>query len=60
MNQGAWYGSQHHIRNVVSEVYGASMQLQYVGRPASAAPASGYMSVHIEEEKRFVNKALTV
>jgi len=59
-NQGAWYGSQHRIRHVVSEVYGASMQLQYVGRPASAAPASGYMSVHIEEEKRFVNEALTV
>lgn len=60
MNQGAWYSSQHHMRHVVEQVYGSSLQLNYVGREASAAPAGGYMSAHIEEEKRFVNKALTV
>ncbi len=60
MNQGAWYSSQHHMRHAVAEVYGKAMYLDYVGRDASAAPAGGYMSAHIEEEKRFVNKALTV
>ena len=60
MNQGAWYSSQHHMRHVVSDVYGKAIHLDYVGRDPSAAPAGGYMSAHIEEEKRFVNKALTV
>lgn len=60
MNQGAWYSSQHHMRKAVSEVYGKAVHVDYVGRDASAAPACGYMSLHIEEEKRFVNKALTV
>ena len=60
MNQGAWYSSQHHMRHAVQELYGRDMYLDYVGREASAAPAGGYMSAHIEEEKRFVNKALTV
>lgn len=60
MNQGAWYSSQHHMRHVVADVYGTSLHLDYVGRDPSAAPAGGYMSAHIEEEKRFVNKALIV
>lgn len=60
MNQGAWYSSQHHMRKAVQEVYGKVIGLEYVGRDASAAPAGGYMSAHIEEEKRFVNKALTL
>src|SRR5690606_9335688 len=60
MNQGAWYSSQHHMRKAIQEVYGSALHLEYVGREASAAPAGGYMSAHIEEEKRFVNKALTV
>jgi 2-oxoglutarate dehydrogenase E1 component len=60
MNQGAWYSSQHHMRHVVASVYDKGMHLEYVGRDPSAAPAGGYMSAHIEEEKRFVNKALTV
>jgi 2-oxoglutarate dehydrogenase E1 component len=59
-NQGAWYSSQHRLRRVVQQLFGASMYLDYVGRDPSAAPAGGYMSAHIEEEKRFVNKALTL
>lgn len=60
MNQGAWYSSQHHMRAVIQQLYGNAMGLEYAGREASAAPAGGYMSVHIEEEKRFVDKALSV
>jgi 2-oxoglutarate dehydrogenase E1 component len=44
----------------VQGLYGKEMYLDYVGRDPSAAPAGGYMSAHLEEEKRFVNKALTV
>src|SRR5690606_19285953 len=34
MNQGAWYCSQHHMRNVAAG-YSSSLMLQYAGRPAS-------------------------
>ncbi len=59
MNQGAWYSSQHHLRRVAHDLF-PSMYLEYVGREASAAPACGYMSAHIEEQNRFVNQALKV
>ncbi|WP_438952156.1 2-oxoglutarate dehydrogenase E1 component [Porticoccus sp.] len=58
INQGAWYSSQHHIRSVLDQ-YNEGLALRYVGRPASAAPAAGYMSAHLEEQARFVNEALS-
>jgi 2-oxoglutarate dehydrogenase E1 component len=59
MNQGAWYSSQHHMRRVVHQ-HNPALYLDYVGRDASAAPASGYMSAHLEEQTRFLNAALSV
>lgn len=58
MNQGAWYSSQHHMRNAVQR-HDNSLDLNYAGRDGSAAPASGYMSVHLDEQKKFINEALT-
>ena len=59
MNQGAWYASQHHMRRVVHDL-NPKLYLGYVGRDASAAPACGYASVHLEEQKRFINEALSI
>ncbi len=59
MNQGAWYSSQHHMRSVTSR-HNDKLVLNYVGRDASAAPAAGYMSLHLEEQNRFINQALTI
>jgi len=56
MNQGAWYSSQHHMRRVLQDR--AGIYLRYSGRNASAAPAAGYMSVHLEQQERLVNEAL--
>ena len=56
LNQGAWYCSQHHFREVIP--FGAS--LRYAGRPASASPAVGYMSVHQKQQQDLVNDALNV
>jgi 2-oxoglutarate dehydrogenase E1 component len=58
MNQGAWYSSQHHIRNAVKR-HDSKLDLIYAGRDGSAAPASGYMSVHLDEQKKFIDEALT-
>jgi 2-oxoglutarate dehydrogenase E1 component len=59
MNQGAWYCSQHHMRNALHRK-NPKLYLQYAGRDASAAPACGHMSVHIEEQKKLVNDAFEI
>ena len=56
LNQGAWYSSQHNFREVVPQ--GSS--LHYAGRPASASPAVGYLSVHQQQQQQLVNDALNV
>ncbi len=57
MNQGAWYSSQHHMRNVVAK-HNPDNYLGYTGRDASASPAAGYMKLHLEQQKRFIDDAL--
>lgn len=59
MNQGAWYPSQHHMRRVIANhKNGNSLYLMYSGRDGSAAPATGYMSVHKAQQKSLVDNAL--
>ncbi len=61
LNQGAWYPSQHHMRAVADMLKeGLGGELKFAGRPASAAPACGYMSVHIEQQRQLVEDAFTV
>jgi len=59
MNQGAWYCSQHHMRNALQRL-NPKLYLQYAGRDASAAPACGHMSVHIQEQTKLVNDAFEI
>src|SRR3990167_2883599 len=54
-NQGAWHTMQACIGPMLSK----EQQLSYVGRPASAAPAVGYHSVHEREQTELVAQALT-
>ena len=56
-NQGAWYCSQHHMRKVI-QLGRTDLNLIVSSRPASAAPACGYMSVHLEEQQHLVAQAL--
>ncbi|MDA3138015.1 2-oxoglutarate dehydrogenase E1 component [Vibrio metschnikovii] len=55
-NQGAWYSSQHNFRAAIP----ARADLKYAGRPASASPAVGYMSVHLKQQKALIEDALTL
>ncbi len=55
-NQGAWYSSQHNFRAAIP----TGAELKYAGRPASASPAVGYMSVHLKQQKALVDDALTL
>ncbi|WP_027857219.1 2-oxoglutarate dehydrogenase E1 component [Marinobacterium jannaschii] len=57
MNQGAWYCSQHHMRSVLHK-HDPQLHLEGVGRPHAAAPAVGYISVHLEQQEKLVNEAI--
>lgn len=57
MNQGAWYSSQHHMRNVIQKV-GSTVNLRYAGREASAAAAAGYPALHLQQLNAFLEQAL--
>ena len=56
LNQGAWYCSKHNFDSSLPE----HVKLKYVGRPASASPAVGYMSLHTKQQKQLVEDALTL
>ena len=54
MNQGAWYSTQHHLRNVLLH----NQYLQYAGRPDSAAPSVGYFYLHEQQQQELINAAI--
>lgn len=58
-NMGAWYSSQHHMRNVISK-HNQSLSLVYAGREASASPAAGYAALHNKELEQFLKDAFEV
>ena len=53
-NQGAWYQIRHRLQ----APFGNKREVRYAGRPASASPAVGYYSMHIEQQKDLVEDAL--
>jgi 2-oxoglutarate dehydrogenase E1 component len=54
-NQGAWDQIKHRFHDVLED----GRRVFFVGRSASAAPAVGHRSVHVEEQERLVDDALT-
>jgi 2-oxoglutarate dehydrogenase E1 component len=45
------------MRHVIDKIW-PQLYLTVSSRPASAAPASGYMSQHAEEQETLVNEAI--
>jgi 2-oxoglutarate dehydrogenase E1 component len=54
-NQGAWDQVKHRFHALIPESSG----VYFVGRYASAAPAVGHRSVHVEQQERLIDEALT-
>ena len=52
-NQGAWHRIQHYLLRHMRK----GMRLEYALRPSSAAPAAGYLSVHVEQQKAVIEAA---
>lgn len=56
-NQGAWYTSRHRMARVISE-YNSKLEITYAGREPSAAPAAGYMALHLAQQEALLHAAL--
>lgn len=54
-NQGAW---EIIIRSALQKCLQKNQSLRYVGRPASAAPAAGYMALHKKKQSALIAAAL--
>jgi 2-oxoglutarate dehydrogenase E1 component len=54
-NQGAWDQIKHRFHRLLAE----NRQVGYVGRAPSAAPACGHRHVHVEQQERLIDEALT-
>jgi 2-oxoglutarate dehydrogenase E1 component len=52
-NQSAWYRLRAYFRADIA----ATQVLSYAGRPISASPAVGYLSVHLEQQKKLIEDA---
>lgn len=56
-NMGAWYPSQHHMKNVLRRI-NPELVLGYAGRGLSASPAAGYTALHLKLQNKLVLDAL--
>jgi 2-oxoglutarate dehydrogenase E1 component len=59
-NMGAWNFIDRRLENVMVELKMPALRPRYVGRPGSAAPATGLMKRHLKEQKALVDEALTL
>jgi len=53
LNQGAWYGTRHHLVGGLRE----GQHLSVVARPAAASPAVGYYAKHTAQQRAIVAAA---
>ncbi|MFW0078763.1 MAG: 2-oxoglutarate dehydrogenase E1 component [Coxiella endosymbiont of Haemaphysalis qinghaiensis] len=53
-NQGAWFCTRHRLTKCLRD----NQRLDYVGRPSSAAPASGYPALYLKSQNKLINQAL--
>ena len=56
-NMGAWYPSQHHMKNVLRR-HNPELVLEYAGRGLSASPAAGYTALHVAHQEQLILDAL--
>ncbi len=56
-NMGAWAFVEPYLEWVLAQVSGKAKRARYVGRPASAATATGLMSKHLAQLKAFLDEA---
>ena len=59
-NQGGWSFIEPNIEWVLNRIGAKHQRPRYVGRTATASPATGLMSQHKAQQEALVNEALTI
>lgn len=58
-NQGYWHFVREELENVLAKTKHKQKSPTYVGRPAAAAPATGTLKRHNQEQKKLIDEALS-
>ncbi|MDR3375302.1 MAG: 2-oxoglutarate dehydrogenase E1 component [Ancalomicrobiaceae bacterium] len=56
-NMGSWFFVEPYLEWVLTQIDATTRRPRYVGRPASAATATGLMSKHVAQLHAFLNEA---
>ena len=59
-NMGAWQYIDHRIEKVITNLGMETTRPHYLGRPASAATATGFAKKHEKVQKELVDRALSI
>ena len=59
-NQGAWTFMEPNLEWVLGRIKAKHLRPVYVGRAASASPATGLASTHKAQQQALVDEALTI
>jgi 2-oxoglutarate dehydrogenase E1 component len=59
-NMGAWFFMEPNLEWTLNQIGAKHKRARYVGRPASASPATGLMKQHLKELAAFLDEALTL
>lgn len=57
-NMGAWEFVERRVRRLLGDTAMPNGELRYIGRPESAAPATGYPARHNAEQTKVISDAL--
>ena len=57
-NMGAWYFLDRKLENIILNSKVSAKRPIYIGRPEASSPATGYMSVHKQEQTEIITSAL--
>lgn len=57
-NMGAWFYVKPRMETAIRELEKSARSVKYIGRPPSAAPATGLPKVHEEEQNKLIAEAM--
>ena len=56
---GAWNSARNYIQWTLDYIKAENKEVEYIGRKASASPASGYLKKHLAQQKEILHKVLS-
>ena len=58
-NMGAWNSARNYIEWTLNYIDAENKKIRYIGRKPAASPATGYITRHIDQQKKIVEKVLS-